>query len=50
MLAPVADISPTIKLNVMDLGILQVLITRLLERELSRLVEEMEPVELWEDG
>jgi hypothetical protein len=30
----------------MDLGILQVLVTRLLVQEFNRLVKEMEPVEL----
>jgi hypothetical protein len=34
----------------MDLGILQVLVTRLLKQELSRLVKEIELVELWDKG
>jgi hypothetical protein len=36
--------------NVTDLGILVVLITRLLKRDLNRLVKSMEPVELWDKG
>jgi hypothetical protein len=33
-----------------DLEILVVLITRLLRQNLSRLVKEIEPVELWDEG
>jgi len=36
--------------NVTDLEILVVLITRLLRRDLDRLVNGMEPVELWDEG
>jgi hypothetical protein len=35
---------------VTDLEILVVLITRLLRRGLDRLVNEIEPVELWDEG
>jgi hypothetical protein len=35
---------------VMDLEVLVVLITRLMRRDLDRLVEGMEPVELWDEG
>jgi hypothetical protein len=34
----------------MDLEILVVLVTRLLRRDLDRLVNGMEPVELWDEG
>jgi hypothetical protein len=37
-------------LIVTDLEILVVLITRLLKRDLNRLVNGMEPVELWDEG
>jgi hypothetical protein len=33
-----------------DLEILVVLVTRLLKRDLDRLVNGMEPVELWDEG
>jgi hypothetical protein len=36
--------------SVTDLEILMVLVTRLLRRDLNRLVNEMEPVELWDEG
>jgi hypothetical protein len=36
--------------SVTDLEILVVLITRLLRRGLDRLVNRMEPVELWDEG
>jgi hypothetical protein len=36
--------------SVMDLEILVVLIIRLLRRDLNRLVNGMEPVELWDKG
>jgi hypothetical protein len=36
--------------SVTDLEILVILITRLLRRDLNRLVNEMEPVELWDEG
>jgi hypothetical protein len=36
--------------NVTDLEILVVLVTRLLRRGLDRLVNGMEPVELWDEG
>jgi hypothetical protein len=36
--------------NVTDLEILVVLVTRLLRRGLNRLVNGMEPVELWDEG
>jgi hypothetical protein len=36
--------------SVIDLGILMVLITRLLRQDLNRLVNGMEPVELWDKG
>ena len=35
---------------VMDLEILMVLVTRLLKRDLDRLVNGIEPVELWDEG
>jgi hypothetical protein len=38
------------KLTVTDLEILVVLVTRLLRRDLNRLVDGMEPVELWDEG
>jgi hypothetical protein len=34
----------------MDQRILKVLVTRILRRELNRLVEEIELVELWDEG
>jgi hypothetical protein len=34
----------------MDLNILMVLITRLLKQDLSRIVNSIEPVELWDEG
>jgi hypothetical protein len=36
--------------SVTDLEILVVLITRLLRQDLNRLVNGMEPVELWDEG
>jgi hypothetical protein len=36
--------------SVINLKILVVLITRLLKRDLNRLVNGMEPVELWDEG
>jgi hypothetical protein len=36
--------------SVTDLKILVVLITRLLRRDLNRLVNRIEPVELWDKG
>jgi hypothetical protein len=36
--------------SVTDLEVLVVLITRLLRRDLDRLVNKMEPVELWDEG
>jgi hypothetical protein len=38
------------KISVTDLEILVVLITRLLRRSLNRLVNKIEPVELWDEG
>jgi hypothetical protein len=35
---------------IMDLEILVVLVTRLLRRDLDKLVNGMEPVELWDEG
>jgi hypothetical protein len=37
-------------IDVTDLEILVVLITRLLRRDLNRLVNGIEPVELWDEG
>jgi hypothetical protein len=37
-------------IDVTDLEILAVLVTRLLQRDLDRLVDGMEPVELWDEG
>ena len=37
-------------LSVTDLEILVVLVTRLLKRDLDRLVNGIEPVELWDEG
>jgi hypothetical protein len=34
----------------MDLRILAVLVTRLLQQDLNRLVEGIKPVELWDEG
>jgi hypothetical protein len=36
--------------SVTDLKILVVLVTRLLRQDLSRLVNEIEPVKLWDEG
>jgi hypothetical protein len=36
--------------SVTDLGILVVLVIRLLKRDLNRLINGMEPVELWDEG
>jgi hypothetical protein len=36
--------------NIIDLKILVVLITRLLRQDLNRLIKEMELVELWDKG
>jgi hypothetical protein len=36
--------------SVTDLEILVVLVTRLLKQDLNRLVNGMEPVELWDEG
>jgi hypothetical protein len=36
--------------SVIDLGILVVLIIRLLRQDLNRLVNGIEPVELWDEG
>jgi hypothetical protein len=36
--------------SVMDLEILVVLVTRLLKRDFDRLVNGIEPVELWDEG
>jgi hypothetical protein len=36
--------------SVIDLEILVVLVTRLLRQDLNRLVNGMEPVELWDEG
>jgi hypothetical protein len=36
--------------SVIDLKILVVLVTRLLRQDLNRLVNGMEPVELWDEG
>jgi hypothetical protein len=36
--------------SVTDLEILVVLVTRLLRRDLNRLVNRIEPVELWDEG
>ena len=36
--------------SVIDLEILVVLVTKLLRQDLNRLVNEMEPVELWDKG
>jgi hypothetical protein len=36
--------------SVTDLKILVVLVTRLLRQDLDRLVNRMEPVELWDEG
>jgi hypothetical protein len=36
--------------NVTDLRILKVLVTRLLRRDLNRLIKEMALVELWDEG
>jgi hypothetical protein len=36
--------------SVTDLKILVVLITRLLKRDLNRLINGIEPVELWDEG
>jgi hypothetical protein len=36
--------------NIIDLEVLIVLVTRLLRRDLNRLVNEMEPVEPWDKG
>jgi hypothetical protein len=36
--------------SVTDLEILVVLVTRLLRRDLNRLINGMEPVELWDEG
>jgi hypothetical protein len=36
--------------SVINLGILVVLIIRLLRRDLDRLINKMEPVELWDEG
>jgi hypothetical protein len=36
--------------SVIDLKILVVLVTRLLRRDLNRLVNGMKPVELWDEG
>jgi hypothetical protein len=44
-----ADISLGIE-YVTDLEILVVLVTRLLRRDLDKLVNGMEPVELWDEG
>jgi hypothetical protein len=38
------------EISVIDLKILVVLITRLLRQGLNRLVNGMEPVELWDEG
>jgi hypothetical protein len=38
------------EVSVIDLEILVVLITRLLRQDLNRLVNGMEPVELWDEG
>ena len=36
--------------SITDLKILVVLVTRLLRQDLNRLVNRMEPVELWDEG
>jgi hypothetical protein len=36
--------------SITDLNILVVLVTRLLKQDLSRLVNGIEPVELWDEG
>jgi hypothetical protein len=36
--------------NVIDLKILVVLVTKLLRQDFNRLVNKMEPVELWDKG
>jgi hypothetical protein len=36
--------------SVIDLEILVVLVTRLLKQDLNKLVNGMEPVELWDEG
>jgi hypothetical protein len=38
------------EVSVIDLKILMVLITRLLRRDLDRLINGIEPVELWDKG
>jgi hypothetical protein len=37
-------------ISVTDLEILVVLVTKLLRRDLDKLVNRMEPVELWDEG
>jgi hypothetical protein len=38
------------RVSITDLGILEILITRLLGLELNRLVKEIKPVKLWDKG
>jgi hypothetical protein len=39
-----------VRASITDLKILEVLVTRLIRRDLDRLVNGMEPVELWDEG